>query len=214
MRTPRHNWNNGTSRRLGFTFIELVVAIALTVILIRGMYTVFFAATDLARVSEEKMGAILEATAVCDTINVDVARSPYSSTDYFLSIGNDPTSVTFQAARLDGSPGSFVYIGYSLSGTTLTRTVWKDSGKSAVATLAENGEDGSMCVVGRKIASFQVWYLDDSASDVNDDASWVKTPSLSGTSRTRALKFVIQIQSEGTILPDQIFTSITPIMYN
>ena len=216
----RHTiWNRRSARR-AFTFVELIVAVALSVVLLRGMYSVFSAATNLTRLSDEKMNAVLEAAAAFDAIVADIARSPSATPSYYLSVttGADP-SVTFQANRADGGISQFVHVKYYLNNRNLVREVWNND-RSALATLTADGEDGSAQVIGRNISSWSVSYFNNAADSITASNAW-QTGTLTGTDRTRAVKFEIGVQGrkpEATIADDKPFglqiTQIVPITCN
>jgi len=214
---------SGRSARRAFTFIELVVAIALSIVLLRGMYTIFHSAIRLTRLSEEKMVAMLEISAIFDYLAGDIARSPTTTDNYFLEIADGRKSITFQAMRLDGVIEKEVYIKFYLSGTDLMREVLGDD-NSTQATEADDGEDGSPIKIGHNITEFQVWYFDNTKDDIDAAGAWDLTGQLPPSSppdpatpddlRTRAVKFKITIQSQTEDgLVDQTFTQIFPIMY-
>lgn len=212
------------SRTRGFTFIELIVAVALTAVLLRGMYTIFFSAADLARLSDEKIAAVQEGAAVCDSLAFDISRSPYLTSNYYLCVSADQKSITFQAMSKDTTNASLVYVEYSISdasgnyhatnhnGTLLLRTVWKDSNRTQLATQSESGEDGSSTVVARNVAAFKAWYFDNNKTDINSDSSWL-FGTINGATRTRALKVAVTIHDPSALLPDQIFTPVIPVFY-
>lgn len=236
MKCPSSIWHrtrNGRSRSRAFTFIELIVAVALTVILVRGMYTVFSAASALTRLSEEKTVVLEEAAAVFDYLAADLARSPYTAGNYYMNISADRESIMFQATRLDGVADSYVYIEYYLSEVRpreyeLMRAVWTDRDRSDATTEADQGEDGAPLNIGRHlvraaeetdgIAPFQAWYFDNSQGNIDDTGAWVGPApcTLEGTSRTRAVRFDITMISDSPEpeLAEQSFTQIFPILYS
>jgi prepilin-type N-terminal cleavage/methylation domain-containing protein len=74
----RQNGIRNGRRSRGFTFIELIVAVALTVVLMRGLLTIFTSAADLSRLSDARTEVLLEAAAAYDYLSEDVARCPFS----------------------------------------------------------------------------------------------------------------------------------------
>lgn len=210
------NWSgagSGRSARRAFTFIELVVAVALSIILLRGMYTMFHSATKLVRLSEEKMVAMLDMAAVFDYLAGDIARSPTSTDTYHLEIGGGRDAITFQTTRLDGVVDKYVYVKYYLSGTDLMRRVLGND-KATQATEAEDGEDGAPIKVAHNITEFQAWYFDNTRNDIGAAGAWDQTATLQGAQRTWAVKFKVTIQSQNDDgLIDQTFTPIFPILY-
>ncbi len=228
----------GPARRAkkAFTFVELLVAVALSIVLLRGMYTIFDAAITVTRLSDEKMKVLLDASAIFDYIARDIVRSPYFSDQYYLKIKDDRKSITFQARRLDGVSTKHVYIEYCLSdsdgsysesdhsGTNLLRKVWDndraavDPDDNATATEEDDGEDGTPITIARHVQSFQVWYFAEGYDDIEDDDAWTDTPDLpdpGGQKHTRAVKFKLTLENDASeeSLAEQTFTLIFPIMY-
>jgi|GEM_PF-3049053 len=219
----------GRSRRAAFTFIELIVAVALSVVLVRGMYTVFSAASALTRLSEEKTVVLEEAAAIFDYLAADLARSPYTSDTYYMNVSADRKSIMFQATRLDIAVDSYVYIRYYLSGTDLMRQVYERNEDGSFTEFDED-EDGSLdpITVGRHlvrtaegtdgIGAFQAWYFDNTKGSIDDAEAWVDPApaTLEGTSRTRAVRFDITMISDSPEpeLLEQSFTQIFPIFYS
>jgi len=215
------------SGRRAFTFIELVVAVGLSIVLLRVMYTIFTTATDLTRLSEEKSLVQQEASASHDYIKADLARSPNSPDDYYLHISADRKSIVFQAYRLDAAVGTYVYIEYAQadvdgdysktdhSGVGLHRVVWRDRARSEYATEADDAEDGSPTKIGFAVTSFQAWYFDNTKNHISDSGAWDETDDLEGADRTRAVKFEMVIQNVESTggLTEQTFTPICPIYY-
>jgi prepilin-type N-terminal cleavage/methylation domain-containing protein len=192
--------------RRGFTFIELIVAIALSIILLRGMYTIFDSATNLTRLSEQKMGLVLETSAVFDYIAADVARVPFSGEKKFIISGN---TLVFRASnRVAGEPD--VYIRYQfVSGSDygkLVRGVYTSEGCGTGYDDDGDGRNDVGMIVGRQIKSCSIQY----SSGDDFDSSW----STGTTDSTRALKFTMTIGSPtpGAELKDEDFTMIFPVM--
>jgi type II secretory pathway pseudopilin PulG len=207
---------SGRRARKAFTFIELVVAVALSIVLLRGMYTIFHSAVGLARLSEQKVVAMLEISAIFDYISGDVARSPQATDDYYLKIENsDPNwSIKFQALRLDGVADKYVYVKYYRSGTDLMRQVYGDD-KVTTATEADDGEDGSPITVGRNVTGFGTYYFDNTKNDIDATGAWDLTATLGGADRTWAVRCDIIVDNpnaEGADLNAQTFKLILPIM--
>ncbi len=204
----------GRSARRGFTFIELVVAVALSIVLLRGMYTIFNSATRLARLSEQQMVTVFEGSAVFDYLAGDVARSPSTTSDYYLELGADRKSITFQATRLDGLPDTYVYVQYYLDETSLMRKVL-GSDRATVATEAADAEDGSVIKVGHNITNFQAYYFNNSKAHLEAAGAWDLTDTLTGADRTWAVRFDITIEDtdreEG--LQQQTFSPVFMIAY-
>ncbi len=230
MKYLTNNWScprPGRRARKAFTFIELVVAIALSVVLLRGMYTIFHSATSLTMLSEQKMVTMLEMAAIFDCIADDVARSPTASDYYFLDIPGSKDSIMFQAMRLDGAHNKYVYARYYLVGSDLRRQVYGDD-MITTATEADDGEDGREITVARNVTKFEVYYFDNTKNDIDDDGAdnaWTTgtlppenppDPATSDDLRTRAVKFVIKVDNPAAgpaDIKDQEFTLILPIMY-
>ena len=220
MKCLTNNWScprPGRRARKAFTFIELVVAIALSVVLLRGMYTIFHSATSLTMLSEQRMVTMLEMAAIFDYIADDVARSPSITDYYYLDIPDpDNSSIMFQAMRLDGVLNKYVYVKYYLDGSDLKREVRGDD-MWTPATEPVDGEDGREMTVARNVIQFEAYYfINDTLNDIGDATAWrTGTVGLAGL-RTRAVKFVIKINNPAagpTDLKDQEFTLILPIMY-
>ena len=223
--------HTGRSRRRAFTFIELVVAVALTVVLLRGMYTIFHTATNLTLLSEEKMRVMLEVSALFDYLARDLARSPFSSDNYYLNISGDRQTIKFQAVRVDRITDKFVHIQYSLTTDGIERQVFGDD-PATPATLGNDGESGTKIVICPKydppdvtkgISSFQASYFDNSKGSIAHGEAWDLTDPLEApdpfdpavdpeTYRTRAVKVEVTWKEENG-LADQTFTLIFPIMY-
>ena len=235
MKCLTNNWScprPGRRARRAFTFIELVVAIALSIVLLRGMYTIFHSATSLTMLSEQKMVTMLEMAAVFDYVTDDIARSPTVSENYFLDIPSGKEYIMFQAMRVDGVIGKHVYVKYEWTAATkiLTRVVYGDDMLNP-ATVDADGEDGEEMTVARNVAEFKVEYFnntEDANDDIDDDGAddaWT-TGTLPPASppdaptddhlRTRAVKFVIKIENPEAgpaDLKEQEFTLILPVMY-
>ena len=206
--------------RRGFTFIELVVAVALTAILLRAMYSVFMGATSLARLSEEKTNAVYEAAAASDCMAIDTSRSPFFSTNYYLVLPAGGQSILFQAMKQNGLPG-FVYIEYYFQSNRIMRRVWNhrtSRGADNIATVSNDGEDGAATAVAYNVQEFWAYFLNDAYRNngrlnIDETACWLTSGTLSGTSRTRAIKMEFVIQSVGDI-PAQRYTLVFPIMFS
>ena len=225
----RYLTNNRSCSRLGhrarkaFTFIELVVAIALSVVLLRGMYTIFHSATTLASLSEQRMVNMLEMAAVFDYISDDVTRTRPTTDDYYLDIGDDRKSIRFQMLRLDGALGKYVYVQYRLDGSDLKRAVYGNNNDTVLATEELDGEEGIEITVARNVDTFQTYYFDGSKDDIDDDgadSAWTLPVTgegdLENGERSMALKFRITIdnpETDGANLQEQDFTLILPVMY-
>ncbi len=200
---------------MAFTFIELIVAMALTIVLIRGMYTIFGTATDLTRLSEQKTNVMFEASALSDYIAADVARSPMVSGDYYLT--TDGTAITFQASRLDGATTSFARITYphNPGADTVTRVVEVEDpdspGSWITATTGIGGEDGALMVVGRHVTDFEVGYMN------NGSGSWATSGTLTGSTRTWAIRFEFTLEDasgSGPHFTGETFSLVYPVIYN
>jgi len=217
MKCLTNNWScprPGRRARKAFTFIELVVAIALSVVLLRGMYTIFHSATSLSMLSEQKMVTMLDIAAVFDYIADDVGRSRPAIDDYYLSIAADRKSIIFRMLRLDGAREKYVYAKYRLDGSDLKRRVYGND-KTATATEEADGEDGTEMTVARNITKFEAYYFDDSKSKIDATGAWDLSAILTGKERTCAVKFVIEIDTPAASAADldkQEFTLILPIM--
>ncbi len=204
-------------RWAAFTFIELIVAIALTVVLLRGMYTIFFAATSLTRLSEEKSVVLLEGVAVFDYLATDLARSPYTGTQYFKT---GATELVFQACPREGSAGSDVYIRYHYDGGAkrLIRGVYTTS---ACSVAFDDDNDGDAdndinMIIGRNVeAPFDVQYYDDTCSDTTGAG---KQGVADGRVRAVKLQMTLQSRPVDSGIPDDApfamaFTQMIPILY-
>ena len=368
MMRPTYTWFRGfrvpaARRRGGFTFIELVVAVGLSIILLRGMYTLFDSATKLERLSEQRMVSMLEISAIFDYIAGDIARSPTTSdyavtavikdtedgsdititgtwppstsqpehyglnylhdenagkgtksvkftptivtettysvymwwtddpnrasnvpvdivhksgtatvsvnqringgqwnllgtytfetgtsghvlvrttgTDgyviadavkfeavtgsgYYLDLGADRRSITFQVMRQDGVAGKYVYVRYYLSGSNLMRAVFTDKLRDPTdpeeifTDLTDHGEDGSPIKVGRNVTEFQASYFNNMKTEIGADGAWDQTATLMGPNRTWAVQTEITIENpeaDELRLRSQTFTPVFPIMY-
>lgn len=214
-----------------FTFIELIVAISLTMLLLEGMYSMFFSATNLVRMSEESAEIGYEISAMQQVCSEDFSRSPAWTTNYYLSISSDQRSITFQISGLDG--GEPIYVEYSMcnasggysttdrTGTKLLRTVWRTRGKTERTTEATDGEDGSTVMVVQNITSesMEIDYFDDDYRDINGDSSitseaaWISSPTLDGSSRTRAVRFKFTISSTSNTIQSRRYDIVVPINY-
>lgn len=226
MKSPANNWSclrPGRRARKAFTFIELVVAIALSVVLLRGIYTIFHSATSLSMLSEQKMVTMLDMAAVFDYISDDVARSPTASDDYYLDITDGGegarTSIKFQMLRIDGAVGMYVYVRYYLDGTDLKRQVFGND-MTTPATTEIDGEDGTEITVARNISSFEVYYFNNTKNKIDATDAWTLLDAgdvdLTGAERTWALKFEVTIDDSGLSAADlgpQDFTLIFPVMH-
>jgi len=145
-------------RTAAFTFIELVIAIALSIVLLRGMYTIFHAATRLASMCEEKTCVLLEASAAFDYMAGDLARVPASGNRLFKVQDGGQTLIVKALARAGSDPYVYIKYKYESGGGKLTRSVWKDESCSQRADDDGDGSDDSDMVVGRQVKSFDVEY--------------------------------------------------------
>jgi type II secretory pathway pseudopilin PulG len=123
-------------RRRAFTFIELLVAVALTVILMRGLLTVFTSATELSRLSGARTEVMLEAGAAYDFLAQDVARCPFTGDKWFAADANG--AFTLLATERDGS--GLVYIQYTYVPPTSSD---HDNGKLLRSVYATGEPDGT-----------------------------------------------------------------------
>jgi len=144
-------------RRCGaFTFIELIVAVALSIILMRGMYVVFYSATNLTTISEAKSELLMEASAIYEYISRDIARVPYSGSRLFNT--SSGTTLTFRATGLAGR--SDVYIQYAREGNSLKRSTYSVAQDGSIGDPADEDGDGTAdtgMVVSSKVTSFEAW---------------------------------------------------------
>jgi len=208
---------NGFSRtvrsaRGAFTFIELIVAVALSIVLLRGLYTIFDAATDLTRLSEERVYVMLEVSAAFDYMADDLGRVPYSGDRVFKVSGGN--TLVFRALSKTG--GEDVYIRYRLVSVDSTyskivRGVFEEEGCTTGVDEDGDGSSETGMVVARRVRSFSVRFH--KSGDIN--GSWSSSGE-QGTS-TRAVKFVIGLDSTtpGTTAgskPAEVFTLIIPVM--
>ncbi len=114
-----------THRRRGFTFIELIVAVALSIILIRGMFTMFHSATRLTALSDERMQVLLESSAVYEYLATDLTRAVTGEGFYFQAAA-DGSSIIFRAMPL--ATAHDVFIKYQKVGNKLQRSVFAPDG--------------------------------------------------------------------------------------
>ncbi len=140
----------------GFTFIELIVAVALSIVLMRGMYVVFYSATNLTTLSESKSELLLESSAIYEYISRDIARAPYSGPRLFNTSGG--STLTFRATGLGGR--SDVYIRYGHDGNNLNRSVFSVADDGSVGDPTDEDGDGAIdsgMAMSSKVTSFEVW---------------------------------------------------------
>ncbi len=151
-------------RRRAFTFIELIVAVGLSVILLRGMYTVLHSATDLTTLSEERMSLLQEASAIFDYIGADLARVPFSGQRYF-NVASTPPRLILKATSRTG--GDDVYIKYECNAgeKKVVRGVYKDQGCTIAVDDDGDGHNDVGMVIGRSVQSFEVKYH--ASGDIN-----------------------------------------------
>jgi len=209
MNGPSKTWSaNGSRRprRRAFTFIELIVAVGLSVILLRGMYTVLHSATDLTTLSEEKMSLLLEASAIFDYIGADLARVPFSGQRY-LSVTS--SGLIFKASSRTAGDDVYIKYEYDLGGKKVVRGVYKDQGCTVAEDDDGDGHNDVGMVIGRSVQSFDVRYH--ASGDI--DGSW-NTGSGDPAKNTRAIRFIMKLSSmiPGASLADETFTIIIPIM--
>ncbi len=172
-------------RTRGFTFIELIVAVALSIILMRGMYVVFYSATNLTTLSEGKSELLLEASAIYEYISRDIARAPYSGSRSFTASAN---TLLFRATGLAGR--NDVYIKYELEGNNLKRTVYSVGAGGSVGSPVDEDGDGTIdsgMIVSSKVTLFET--ACHSSGDIN--GGWSQ-----GTSTTtRAIRVRFKLTS-------------------
>ena len=209
MNGPSKTWSaNGSRRprRRAFTFIELIVAVGLSVILLRGMYTVLHSATDLTTLSEEKMSLLLEASAIFDYIGADLARVPFSGQRY-LSVTS--SGLIFKASSRTAGDDVYIKYEYDLGGKKVVRGVYKDQGCTVAEDDDGDGHNDVGMVIGRSVQSFDVRYH--ASGDI--DGSW-NTGSGDPAKNTRAIRFIMKLSSmiPGASLADETFTIIIPII--
>jgi len=202
---------SGRSARRAFTFIELIVAIALSVILLRGMYSVFGSATDLTRVSEERMDVMLEASALFDFITDDLARAPLVGGQEFSLPGTD--TLIFKATNRSAG-GDPVYIRYEYVSSgdygKLVRSVYKEMACSSRADDDGDGQNDPDMVIARQISAFEVRYH--ASGEI--DGTW-STGNVMPPDTTRAIRFHVKMGSStpASQLADETFTFVVPIMF-
>ncbi len=203
----------GMARRKSFTFIELVVAVALSIVLLRAMYVIFDAATGLARACIERQCIMLEASAIFDQISGDLERTSRSRILYF-NVSSDGQTFVFLVPRDAGLSTPYAYIEYSFDKApgadygTITRSVYSQPDCSPATALDENG-DGAPdvdIVIGRRVRSF------DAQHHVSGglDGEWARGI----TCFTRAIKCVVRqggMTNDG-VVPDETFDMTIPIM--
>jgi prepilin-type N-terminal cleavage/methylation domain-containing protein len=212
-----------THRRRGFTFIELIVAVALSIILIRGMFTMFHSATRLTALSDERMQVLLESSAVYEYLATDLTRAVTGEGFYFQAAA-DGSSIIFRAMPI--STASDVYIRYQISGNKLQRSVLAAPSGAAVDDDGDGHNDVDM-VVGMNIKAFDVKCH--AAGAINDGAggiggTWgsggIWDPNDETSVAPKAVKFVINFLNPiadpnavaGTGLPEEEYTMIIPVM--
>jgi len=195
-------------RRRAFTFIELIVAVGLSVILLRGMYTVLHSATDLTTLSEERMSLLQEASAIFDYIGADLARVPFSGQRYF-NVASTPPRLILKATSRTG--GDDVYIKYECNAgeKKVVRGVYKDQGCTIAVDDDGDGHNDVGMVIGRSVQSFEVKYH--ASGDIN--GTW-SVGSGDPAKNTRAIRFIMKLSSmiPGASVADETFTLIIPIM--
>jgi prepilin-type N-terminal cleavage/methylation domain-containing protein len=116
-----------THRRRGFTFIELIVAVALSIILIRGMFTMFHSATRLTALSDERMQVLLESSAVYEYLATDLTRAVTGEGFYFHTEA-DGSSITFRAMPLATEHDVFIKYAWNSTDKKLRRFVYAPDG--------------------------------------------------------------------------------------
>jgi prepilin-type N-terminal cleavage/methylation domain-containing protein len=218
-----------THRRRGFTFIELIVAVALSIILIRGMFTMFHSATRLTALSDERMQVLLESSAVYEYLATDLTRAVTGEGFYFQAAA-DGSSIIFRAMPL--ATAHDVFIKYQKVGNKLQRSVFAPDGTgnapsgTAVDDDGDESDDVDM-VVGMNIKAFDVKCH--AAGAINDGAggiggTWgsggIWDPNDETSVAPKAVKFVINFLNPiadpnavaGTGLPEEEYTMIIPVM--
>jgi len=193
-------------RRRAFTFIELIVAVALSIILLRGMFTVLHSATDLTTVSEERMSLLLEASAIFDYLGADLARVPFSGERYF-SVGG--SNILFKASSRTGGDDVYIKYDYDAGGKKITRGVYANQDGTGPVDDDGDGHGDVGMVIGRSVEAFDVKYH--ASGDI--DGTW-STGSGDAAKNTRAIRFVMKLSSTspGASVADETFTIIIPIM--
>jgi prepilin-type N-terminal cleavage/methylation domain-containing protein len=215
-----------TQRRRGFTFIELIVAVALSIILIRGMFTMFHSATRLTALSDERMQVLLESSAVYEYLATDLTRAVTGEGFYFHTEA-DGSSITFRAMPL--ATEHDVFIKYQKVGNKLQRSVFAPDGTGNAPSGTAVDDDGDEIddvdmIVGMNIQEFDVKYHNNSGSINAGDGSinegcWTTGTVNSGVA-PKAVKFVINFLNPiadpnavaGTGLPEEEYTMIIPVM--
>jgi Tfp pilus assembly protein PilE len=199
-----------TIRRLrkhnrAFTFIELVVAVALSIVLIRGMYTVFHSATKLTSMSEERMQILLESSAVYEFLASDLTRAVTETGDYYFNTTSGGSTFTFKAKAQSTSYDVFIRYTFSDAGKSIRRDVLNGSGSSPGAAVDDDGDGNvdSNLIVGNNIGSFDVEYhTEDPASStdgsINDGSGGISTNCWGAGTASRlpkAIKFEITFKN-------------------
>ncbi len=189
-------------RRRGFTFLELILAVALSVVLVRGMYVMFSAATSLTQMSEERMVGLFEVSAAFDYLAADFARCPSSEHMSFNTSGQLQFKIL---GRNDEEP--FLLVQYNHDGNALTRSVYTEGGSPYDET--GDGQADVGLVVARNVDNFQAEHH---VSGSLENATWS-----SGTSdNTRAVRIQLgfdKVTQHGA-LGRQDYTLIFPVMSN
>lgn len=187
-----------------FTFIELIVAVALSVILVRGLYEMFASATALTRLSEEKTVQLLEVAALYDSLSGDLARVPMSGTRYFSAGG---TSLVFRASPRSGSEDVYIKYDYNPGAERILRSVYREQTCTTAVDEDGDGNPDTSMAIAHKVKSFSIGY------HVSGDIDGVWTASGTST-ESRAVKLVAKIGTlmPGGTLPEETFTLIVPVV--
>jgi prepilin-type N-terminal cleavage/methylation domain-containing protein len=130
-----------TQRRRGFTFIELIVAVALSIILIRGMFTMFHSATRLTALSDERMQVLLESSAVYEYLATDLTRAVTGEGFYFQAAA-DGSSIIFRAMPLATEHDVFIKYEWNSTDKKLRRFVYAPDGTGNAPSGTAVDDDG------------------------------------------------------------------------
>ncbi|MFO7900666.1 MAG: prepilin-type N-terminal cleavage/methylation domain-containing protein [Planctomycetota bacterium] len=194
------------ARRRAFTLLELLIAVALSIVLIRGMYTMFHAATSLTRMSEEKMIGLFEVSAAFDYLSADFARCA-SDVEF-----RDEGDLCFKVlGRSDDKP--FVYVVYSYSGSEIKRSVCEktDGGGLDPCDDDGDGDDDVNLVVARNVTDFEVSYHNPDSGSL-EGGNW-RTAARNDTRAVRVRLTLDKMTPNGQ-LGAQEYMLVFPVMSN
>ncbi len=142
-------------RASGFTLVELLVAVAITAVLVALLGRVLVATTDVYRIADQKMDAFRDAKAALQLMTNDLGRADISGNAQFLNLANysPDSSYAMEAYAVfpakNKGKSDLCSVGYyldwdSTSKTYSLRRFFKDSDTTATSLAKASPDFGAL----------------------------------------------------------------------